>query len=338
MALAIPVNAAAIVAAGRNMSREFWDEFKTPDLGEKLYMDMIMVPTRQGVGKSDTVGYFGAAPNPQYWEDGDGIPSSNMDSFTFNIVHKAFGIKVPFTWDDVRYDRTGSLMEMIRDTANNWKRLDPRVLFQFVNNGVDSLLYPTVPLCPDGALMYATTAGGANRGGVSGGNILSGAFMDSAAEALLGLVGAYNRACSFLNTEGQPKQSAASLRKMVVIWPQAYATVLQQALGQPLTTNDASSAAVTNFVTEGKLQGIGIGGLVIYPWVTPMLTAKEFFVFFPDVKRSFGRSDVEPVQELPADFGNSDTARDYKQFSVSFHNLAGHYLAPFYGTVNVVDA
>lgn len=338
MPLGLPVNAQAIVDAGKNMTREFWDEFLTPDLGEKLYMDMIMRPNRQGVGKSDNVGWFGAAPNPSYWEDGDPIPSGNMDSFTSSIVHKAFGIKVPFTWDDVRYERTGSLMEMIRDTANNWKRLDVRVLFQFINNAVDNLLYPSVPLAFDGALMYATTAGGVDRFGVVNGNVVTGAYMDTSREALNGLIAAFNRACSFLNTEGQPKQAAANLRRMVVLWPQAYAQVLQEALGQPITDNTSGNAGISNFILEGKLMGIGIGGLTIYPWISPMITSKEFFVFFPDVKRAFGRSDIEPVQEIPADFGNSDTAREYKQFSIGFHNLAGHYLPLPYGTVNVVDS
>jgi hypothetical protein len=47
---------------------------------------------------------------------------------------------------------------------------------------------------------------------------------------------------------------------------------------------------------------------------------------------------VEPLMEMPADFGNSDTAREYKQFSLNFHMLCGHYLPLSYGTVNVVDA
>jgi hypothetical protein len=338
MALGVPVNAAAIVAAGKDMTREFWDEFVQPDLGEGLYMNMIMRPSRQGVAKQEQVGWFGAAPNIAYWEDGDPIPSGNMDSFVGSIVHKAFAIKVPFTWDDVKYDRTESLREMAQESAKTTKRLDVRALFQFINNAVDNTLYPSVPLAFDGALMYAALAGGANRFGVSGGNIVTGAYMDSAAEALNGLTAAYNRACSFLNTEGQPKQSANALKRMVVIWPQQYAQVLQQALGQQITSNDAGTAGVSNYILDGKLMGIGIGGFTIYPWITPMLTAKEFFVFFPDVKRAFGRSDVEPLMEMPADFGNSDTAREYKQFSLNFHMLCGHYLPLPYGTVNVVDA
>jgi hypothetical protein len=328
----LPVIAAAIVAAGRNMSREFWDNFKSTDLGEQVFLNLIMVPDRKGVGKSDTVGWFGASPNPEFWPDGDEIPTANMDSFTGNIVHKAFGIKVPYGRDDVIYDRTGSLLEMARDTGNKWKALDARVLRQFAVGSVDFSLYPAVPLTFDGAVYFSATDGnGLDRFSVVGGNIVTGAFMDTAAEFLDGITAAVNRTAQFLDTDGQPKWSGEQLMELVLVVPQAYATVAQKALNQPITSNEGGTAGVSNYILTM--------GMKIWLYVSPRYTAKQFYVYFPRVKRSLGRSLVMEPTEYNSNMNTgSDVALGTKICSIQWDMLAGHYINIPFGAILVVDA
>jgi phage major head subunit gpT-like protein len=331
----LPVIAAAIVAAGRNMSREFWDNFKAPDLGEAVFLEKIMCPDRKGVGKTDTVGWFGASPNPEFWPDGDEIPSANMDSFTGNIVHKAFGIRIPYGRDDVIYDRTGSLLEMARDTGRKWRTLDARVLRQFSVGSVDSSLYPSVPLAFDGAVMFNATDGNGNdRFSRVGGNTISGDYMDSPAEFLDGIIDAVNAASSFLDTDGQPKWAGEDLMEVVLVVPQAYAKVAQKALNQPITGSDESSsgaiAGVSNFIMTM--------GLKIWLYISPRYTAKQFYVYFPRVKRCFGRSLVMEPTEYNSNMNTgSDVALSTKICSIQWDMLAGHYLNLPFGCVIVID-
>lgn len=331
----LPVIASAIIALGRNMSREFVDNFKSPDLGEEFFLEKIMVPDRKGVGKSDAVGWFGASPNPEFWPDGDEIPTANMDSFTGNIVHKAFGIKIPYGRDDVIYDRTQSLLEMARDTGTKWKALNARVLRQFAVGSVDFSLYPSVPVTFDGAVFFSTTDGnGGNRFSVANGNIVTGPYMDSPAEFLDGIIDAVNRAAQFLDTDGQPKWAGDQLMEAVLVVPQNYAKVAQKALNQPITGSDESSsgaiAGVTNFIMSM--------GMKLWLYVSPRYTEKAFYVYFPRVKRSFGRSLVMEPTEYNSNMNTgSDIALGTKICSIQWDMLAGHYLNIPFGAIKVVD-
>jgi phage major head subunit gpT-like protein len=328
----LPVIAAAIVALGRNMSREFADNFKSPDLGEENFLELIMVPDRKGVGETDSVGWFGASPNPEFWPKGDEIPTANMDSFTGNIVHKAFGIKVPYGRDDVIYDRTGSLLEMAGETGKKFRALNARVLRQFAVGSVDFSLYPTVPNAFDGAAMFNATDGNAvDRFARVGGNIVTGAYMDSPAEFLDGIIAAVNAASTFLDTDGQPKWGGEQLMEVVLVIPQAYASVAQKALNQPITSNDSGNAGVSNFILTM--------GLKIWLYISPRYSAKQFYVYFPRVKRCFGRSLVMEPTEYNSNMNTgSDVALSTKICSIQWDMLAGHYLNLPFGCILVVDA
>lgn len=327
----LPVIVSAIVALGRNMSREFIDNFKQVDLGEQKHLSLIMGPDRKGVGETDYVGWIGASPNPEFWAKGDEIPVANMDGFVGTIVHKAFGIKIPYGRDDVIFERTGSLLEMVRDTANKWKMLDARVLKEFSTGTVDASLYPSVPNAFDGAAFFnATDGNSANRFSVSGGNIVTGLDFDSAAGCLSAIIKIINRASSFLDTDGQPKWNGEQLQQIVLVVPQAYAEFFQKALNQPITSSeDVGShgvAGVSNFI---KTMGIEID-----LYITPRYTAKEIYVYFPRVKRSFGRSLVlAPTTYESTMASGSDVALATKQQSWQSDMLAGHYINLPFGAV-----
>lgn len=327
----LSVLASKIIALGKNMTREFIDNYKQQPLGERFFLEKIMLPTRPGVAKTDSVGWFGASPNLEMWEDGSEIPLANMEDFTGQIVHKAFGIGIPYNRDDVIYERSQSLLEMVRDTANKLDVLDARVLKQFADDSVDNSLYPTVPNAFDGAAMFSTTDGnGADRFGYSGGNVETGAYLDTPAEFLNGLIAVQNRAASFLDTDGQPKWSGDQLMEMVLVIPRAYADNPFKALNQPITAADSGNAGVSNFIMNM--------GIKIWPYVSPRYTSKQVYCFFPRVKRCFGRSDVLAPQIYESTMqSGSDVALATKQQRWQVDLLAGHYMNLPFGAVAMVD-
>lgn len=330
----LPVIASAIVALGRNMSREFVDNYKQKDLGEKRFLDLIMGPDRKGVGETDYVGWFGSSPNPEFWAKGDEIPVANMDGFTGSIVHKAFGIKIPYGRDDVIFERTGSLLEMVRDTANKWKMLDARVLKEFATGTVDPSLYPTVPNAFDGAAFFnATDGNSANRFSRSGGNILTGQTLSTSSGWIQAIINGMNAVASFLDTDGQPKWSGDDLMEVVVVVPQGGALHFQEAFSNPITTSAESSTGGV----AGISNTIKSMGMTIHPYITPRYTTTtEFYMYFPRVKRAFGRSLVlEPTTYESTMASGSDVALATKQQSWQSDMLAGHYINLPFGALKV---
>lgn len=330
------VNAGPLLSgSGATIGREFWDTYSQKFEGEKKFVDMVSNPDIPSKVKNQPEGYFETSAYPVIWLDGDDIASKPFSSVQFVIYNRSWGRRIPYSEDDLVYEQTGSLLAKVREAAGHWNTLDARILIQFMTAATDPDLVPGTILAPDGAAMYATTAGGANRFGVSNGNSISGDYMDSAATVLDGIQAAINQATQFLDTEGQPLLDPTVFMEMVIAWPAAYATVFQQAMAQTTTSigpnTGTSNAGVTNYILNS--------GRIIHAWITPRLTAKAFYVFFPRVnKQSFGKAVVTPLREAYADMTNDPTARSSKQFYNQWDMRFGPYLGPCFSTVKVTDS
>lgn len=328
----LPVNAGNLLSgSGATIGREFWDTYAMEYAGEQELVNLVSNPDIPSQVEQQPEGYFETAPYPAIWPRGDTISGKPFQSVQHIIYNRSWGRRVEYNEDDLVYEQTRSLLQIARMAGKHWATLDVRVLIQFMTAATDPNLVPGTILSPDGAAMYATTAGGSNRFGVSNGNSISGAYMDASYEVLDGIAAGLNQFASFTDTEGQPLLDPGVLSEVVVVAPIAYATVFRQAFNQPLTSAGSSGPAVTNYILNS--------GASFKLWLTPRLTAKVFYMFLPRAqKRSFGKAVVTPLRETYADMSNSDEARASKKFYNQWDSRHGYYLWLPFSTMKISDS
>lgn len=330
-------NAAPLISGtGATIGREFWDTYSQTYEGENKFVDMVSNPDIPSKVKNQPEGYFETVPYPVIWLDGDDIPEKPFSSVQFVIYNRSWGRRLPYSEDDLVYEQTQSLLAKVREHAGHWGTLYARILIQFMTAATDPDLVPGTTLAPDGAAMYATTAGGANRFGVTDGNLPTGyAAMDSSAEVLDAIANEVNRAGRFLDTEGQPLFDPGVLSEVLIVAPRAYGNVFMQAFNQSLTQSGPAAAAgnvaVTNYILNS--------GMKLSLWLTPRITAKAFYIFFPRAnKQPFGKAVVTPLREAYADMTNDPGARTSKRFYNQWDMRFGPYIGPCFSTIKIVDA
>ncbi len=326
------VHAAPLTSgSGATIGREFWNVYDQSFDGEKEFLDSVYNPDIPSNVKVQPEGYFESAAYPVLWPDGDEISGKPFGSVQFLIYNRSWGRRIDYSEDDLIYEQTRSLMIRVRDAGQHWGSLRARVSIQEILASTDPDLLPSVGTAPDGANMFSTTAGGSARFGVTNGNSLSGSYMDSAAEVLDAITQGTLQAAQFLDTEGQPLLDPGVLSEVLVVAPAAYGTYFRQAFNQPITSNGAGTAGVTNYILNSGVQH--------KLWITPRLTAKAFYLFFPRVNsRPFVHSTVTPLRESYADMTNSDEARRTKQFYNQWDSREGFAIGACFGCMKLTDA
>lgn len=334
MPAGLMANAAQVLTpSGATLGREFWDTYSMAMTGEQEYVDAVSNPDIPSKVKQQPEGYWETTPYPVVWLDGEDIPSKPFTTVSWTIYNRSWGRRIEYSEDDLVYEQTRSLMEKVREAGLHWGTLYARILIQFMTASTDADLVPGTTLAPDGAAMFATTAGGANRFGVSNGNSISGAYMDSSAEVLDAIAAGILQATQFQDTEGQPLFDASVLNEVLIIAPAAYGTVFMQAFNTPITAyaNSTSNAGVSNYILNS--------GIKHRLWLTQRLTAKAFYMFFPRVaKKPFGKAVVTPLRENYADMSNSTTAQTSKKFWNQWDSRFGPYIGPCYGCIKLTDS
>ena len=256
--------------------------------------------------------YFEAAPHMAYWERGSTIPTDAMDSVTFTTPIYEWGRRVPWSKFDRKDDQTQSLMQMARMAGESAALLPERMFFDLLQNATATL--PAVPNAPDGAAFFATTADGAARFGVTGGNLLSGGGT-TAALILADYYKVINRFLGMQDGKGQPLFSGETLGAgLIIIHPLGMTEAMEQAFIQKRQGLSTSATAVSNVIQDASRN--------VVLWPTPRLTDVDdwyAFILSPPKQATF-MLDREGVQEFSALEGdnNSDsnrsTAEEYQQW------------------------
>lgn len=331
--MGLPVNAGSLLSgSGATIGREFWNTYEQEYTGEEELVSAVSNPDIPSNVAQQPEGYFQTSPYPKIWLPGNPASGKPFSSVQFVIYNRSWVSRVEYNEDDLVYEQTRSLLAKASGAGKHWGTLRARILFQFMTAASDPNLVPGTILAPDGAAMFATTAGGAARFGVTNGNSLTGAYMDSASEVLDAIAAGLNQAGQWQDTEGQPLLDPGVLSECIVVAPLAYATVFRQAFGQnPLTASTAGTATTTNYIMNS--------GIKFRLWLTPRITAKAFYMFFPRVnKQPFGCAVVTPLREVYADMSNSDSARMNKIFYNQWDSRFGAYLADCFNCILLTDS
>lgn len=148
----------------------------------------------------NTVGVY---PSRSEWgERPDRRPAKYL---TYEVEQYRWTSAVEWLVRDRKLSNLGSIDRDALRAGQHFGSLGERLFFQALTAATDSALLPAVPSAPDGGSLFSATDGsGADRFGVSGGNIVSGQLWTSESGVTAGLYAAMERMGSFLDHQGQP--------------------------------------------------------------------------------------------------------------------------------------
>lgn len=279
----------------------------------------------------EAYGYFETAPYVRRREFGDAVPVENFRSRKYLVANHSWDISVQWNAEDSLFDQLKDLERAARQSGAHFATLAERVTIQMITGASDKKLLPTVPNAPDGAAIYATTAGGASRFGVTGGNVESGGGVATATAVRQDLFDALERFGQFQDTKGQPAMNPEVIDGNVDIWfnnqnQQIFREAFVQAFTHQVVSGDA--AAVTNIILDSGMK------LRLIP--TQRITDNDWFLSLRDfdLKPLFEQVAM-PLEERVMTQENSDVSRFLKIEGIFWQTIRGFGTNLPLGTVKV---
>ena len=276
--------------------------------------------------------YFKSAPHFDIWKRGGQISSKGMESVLFNVPVYEWGRGIPWLKWDKDDDQTSSLMSVARQTAESAALLPERFFFDLLENNTG--LLPAIPTAPDGAAMFATTAGGSARFGATNGNLLTGSGVTASA-ILTDFYDTLVQFMAFQDTEGQPLIGDQVLQQpLILIHPIGLTEAMETAfLQKQQLGDDTAGGAKSNLVADTAKR--------VTLWPSPRLTdTNDWYIFLgaPPKQATFFL-DREGVQEHSAtmDDNNSDQVRKTAEEYIQWHSRSGAGIALPYAAIKTTN-
>lgn len=291
----------------------------------------MLVSNIAATNRYHTFAYMGAAPHMELWKPGDPVPTDAMESVQFTGDVYNFARRVPWLKWDRKDDQLGTLYSSARKAGESAGLLPERFLFDMLNSATTTL--PATMLAPDGAALFATTAGGAARFGATSGNLLTGTGIATAAAVTTDYYRAIVQFGLFQDGKGQPLLSPELIgRGVLVVHALADTEVFEAAFLQKRQGRDLSGVGVTpsNVVMDASRN--------VELWGSPRLATGDWYVALKDSpEKPFAMLDREGVKEFEAleDSNNSDHVRNTGQEYVQWETRQGAVIALPYGIIKI---
>jgi len=325
------VIASSVLANG--LRTEFWDTYAA--IRNRQADSRIAQVMDLGVGATNReheFGYFEAAPHFEQWIRGQSIPTDGFDSVQFTVPVYTWGRRVKWHNEDREDDQTQSLFDVARQAGESAALLPERFFFDLIADTNNTL--PAVPLAPDGAAMFATTAGGADRFGVSSGNLLTGTGVASVSAIRTDYYNAIEQWKQYQDGKGQPLLSDETIDSGVVCVHAASNTeafeeaFMQRRQGEVLGTDAGTTP--TNLVQDASRN--------VSLWGTQRLTGNDWFLFLknPPKKPTFfmDRKGIMEESSLRGE-NNGDLTRDTGEEYLQWHSRSGAGIALPFGAIKI---
>jgi len=288
--------------------------------------------------RTERFGYFESPPTIERIDRGEAVVEDAFRAISYSVENLTWGKSLGFHEEDVEDIQLGDLREVARRLAIRAAQLPEQVFFQIIQGSSDATLLKSIPTAPDGAALYATTAGGAARYGVTDGNLLGGSGVATAGAVRSDFWNAIEQAKQFQDTEGEPLLNEGDIDKGVTIcYGVQNEEVMREAFLQgrtaqivtgSSTSNTGGVAGVTNTILES--------GMSINLWGTQRITGDDIFVFFNGVQP---KPVFETMRRAPRMIDetreNSERARRYRILSTILDMRAGYGVNAAYGTVKI---
>ena len=320
-----------VVITSDNLFREINAAF------QKTYRDVVGRSAnlsncmRLGVPSSKRTEYFGYLESPpklSRLDRGESVTEDAFKAISYSVENLTWAASIGYYEDDLEDMSTLDLREHARQLARRAASLPEQVFFQILTGSSNPSLLKSIPTAPDGAALFATTAGGSNRFGVANGNLLTGSGVASGAAVRGDFWSAIEQAMLFQDTAGEPLLEPGVVDAGVtVVFGAGNMEAFQQAFKQTITLN---SAGVSNTILEGY------GGNVTV-WPTSRITDNDFYVFFGS--DALQRPVFETMRQAPRlfdeDRSNSERARRQRIFSTILDMRSGFGVNLPYGAVKI---
>jgi phage major head subunit gpT-like protein len=302
----------------------------------KTYDPMIQVSTERlrpvmdlglpAKARTETFAAYESAPYLEYWPYGETIPQGNFKSFSWQVTCRRFGKRVSWNEDDRKDDQTQSLMKRVRTLGTNAGIRHERAFFDLLQATANYLPTGSVN-APDGAALYATTAGGAARFGVTNGNLLAGNGVGSVAVIHQDYYRGIAQALQFLDTEGQPLIDEAVIDQGVtLVHGAANLEIFERSFSQNVV--QGSSAGISNIVKDAMRR--------TKLWPTSRIADNDWYLFFNGVDlKPIAHLELESLQTDDATRANSDFVRDRGEEYFQAYARDGYTINIPYGTVKI---
>ena len=178
---------------------------------------------------------------------------------------------------------------------------------------------PVFPAAPDGAVLFsATDGGGGDRFGVSGGNLITGGTVATAALVTTDVFKAFAQFEQFLNTKGEPLyEPDLETESYTIYFGSKNLAVFNEAFKAMIvhSVESTTGAGVSNVIMAS--------GVAVKLISTPRETTDDFYVFRTDAEtKAVFETDRMPIEEESAlsEGNNSDhtknTGEEYVQYRV----------------------
>ena len=286
--------------------------------------------------RKEFYGYFESPPTIDRIDRGESITEDSFKAISYSVENLTWGKAIGFHEDDLEDIQLGDLRQVARGLAKRAAVLPEQVFFQILQGSSNASLLKAIPTAPDGASLYSATAGGTDRFGVSGGNIVSGTGVATGIAIRNDFWGAVEQAMQFQDTEGEPLLEDGIVDGGVTVvfnaanleaYMEAFIQTRSATLGASLTP--FSNAAVTNTVLEGYNGGVTL-------WPTQRITDNDAYLFFNDIGPKAVFEQVrQPPRLIDETRENSERARRYRIMATLLDMRAGYGVNVPYGTVKI---
>lgn len=300
--------------------------------------DQLEACMRLGVAsdqREEFYGYHESAPNFERWDRDNPFPVSEIDSKSFSVENHRFAGAVEWHEDDLADLQLPGFEDRARQIANKARLIPLRAFFEIL--GASASLLKRIPTAPDGAALYAATAGGGDRFGVSGGNLISGSGVATAAAIRTDFWGAlHGRLGAFLDPRGEPLLEDELDGEIVVVFGRHLSEVFTEAFKQERTLaivtqggNNVGGAAVTNSIREGNLN--------VRLWPTSRITDSDWSIFVnsPNVPKPIFEQKRRDLRIRMRTENNSDRALETGRHGIYCDLRSGFGVNLPYGTVKI---
>lgn len=291
-----------------------------------LVMDLSIGATN----RQHEFGYFEAAPHMEFWRRGDSIPTDAMGSVQFTVPVYTWARRIPWHKEDRKDDQTQSLFEVARMAGQSAALLPERFFFDLITGNTNTL--PAVPTAPDGAAMFATTAGGVNRFGVSSGNLLTGSGIATTAAILGDYYAAIEQFLLFQDGKGQPLLAPELVDQgVVIVHAAADLEAFEEAFLQKRQGSASADTGSPSNIVQDASRNVTL-------WASSRLATGDYYIFLKAApKKPTFLLDREGVQEFTSLEGdnNSDHTRSTGEEYIQWERRAGAGIALPYGAIKV---
>jgi len=325
------VNSSQTLANG--LRTEFWDTYASvKNRVADSRLSTVMNLSVGATNREHDFAYYESAPHFDLWKRGDEIKSKGMDSVSFNVPVYEWGRRVPWLKWDRDDDQTDSLMDVARQAGESAALLPERFFFDLIQNNTG--LLPSIPTAPDGAAMFATTAGGAARFGATNGNLLTGGGVTAAA-ILTDFYDAIVQFMNFQDTEGQPLIGDQVLQQpFVICHPVELTEAMETAFLQKQQLGDGTAGGAKSNIVADTAKRVTL-------WPSPRLSdANDWYIFLgaPPKEATFFL-DREGVQEETAlmEDNNSDLTRRTAEESIQWWSRSGAGISLPYAAIKTTN-